>query len=479
MSSYHEPIEYLDLHQQNKIHLPLIKSISGIRGTIGEATGENLTPIEIIEFASAYASFIKKTHKEASIVVGRDGRITGAQIKNLVINTLIMCGLNVYDLDYSTTPTVEMSVIHLKAQGGIIISASHNPMNWNALKLINSKGEFLSAKDGKYLESAIKNNDYTFAAYSDQGAITIINNAMERHVDSILKLDILDPPLIRSQNFHVIVDPVNSTGSMAIPMLLDKLNCSYEVINGDITGHFNHDAEPQPENLKELCERVKTSNSNLGIAVDPDVDRLALVDERGTFIGEEYTVVIAADFVLSKHKGSTVSNLSSSRALRDLTHRYNCKYTPSAVGEVNVVEMMKETEAVIGGEGNGGVIYPGLHYGRDGVLGVAFALNLMAERNMKLSELRESYPNYEIVKDKIELDQNINVNELINTLREDYSDEETNTVDGLKIDFEEGWVHLRKSNTEPIIRVYAEAKSAEQARKLSNKIKKKTLALII
>lgn len=466
------------MRQQNNKVLSLIKSISGIRGTIGGAPGENLTPIEIVEFASAYASFIKSSHSNPTIVIGRDGRNTGLQIKQLVINTLVMCGLDVLDADLSTTPTVEMMVINKKAQGGIIISASHNPMNWNALKLLNDKGEFLSATDGKGLEEAIKNNAYEFVDFENQGKVSTLDSAIKDHVQSIIDLDIIDTDLIKSKKYHVMVDAVNSTGAISMPVLLDALGCTYEVINAEINGRFAHNAEPKPEHLTELCDHIKQNKVDLGVAVDPDVDRLALVDENGRFIGEEYTIVVAADFVLTKQKGNTVSNLSSSRALADVTERMGGNYTASAVGEVNVVDMMRKTNAVIGGEGNGGVIYPGLHYGRDGLLGVAFALNLMAEREMPLSQLRDSYPDYEIVKDKIELTPNIDVDALITNLEKQYKQEKTNTIDGLKIDFDHGWVHLRKSNTEPIIRVYAEAKDSDEAKSLAHSIKNKALKMI-
>ncbi len=458
--------------------MALIKSISGIRGTIGGSAGENLTPIEITSFAASYAAFIKKKSKKATIIIGRDGRGTGETIKNIVINTLIMSGLDVVDLDLSTTPTVEMMVILEKAQGGIIISASHNPMNWNALKLLNDKGEFLDKEDGDYLIRAITEEDFSFVSYLEQGSISSIKNAMERHVESILSLDVLDINLIKSQKFKVIVDPVNSTGALALPLLLEALDCQYQMINEEIDGVFNHNAEPKPEHLTELCEIVKRENADIGIAVDPDVDRLAFVDEKGEFIGEEYTIVLAADFILSKQSGNTVSNLSSSRALRDLTHSHGGTYKASAVGEVNVVKEMKNTNAVIGGEGNGGVIYPGLHYGRDGLLGVAFALNHIAEKKQPLSVIKSSYSNYTIVKDKINLPPELDVDNLIKLLESQYSEEETNTLDGLKIDFEDGWVHLRKSNTEPIIRVYAESINKSRAEELAKRIKNNALCLI-
>jgi phosphomannomutase len=458
--------------------LALIKSISGIRGTIGGNAGDNLTPIEITSFAASYASFIKKSYPNATIIIGRDGRITGETIKNIVINTLVMSGLDVIDVDLSTTPTVEMMVILEKAQGGIIISASHNPMNWNALKLLNHHGEFLDKEDGEALIKSIDENDYSFVSHEAQGKVERIENAIERHIQSILDLEVINVNLIRSKNFKVVVDPVNSTGALAIPLLLEALNCEYKIINGEISGQFNHNAEPKPEHLTELCEYIKNEGADLGVAVDPDVDRLAFVDENGVFIGEEYTIVLAADFILSKKQGNTVSNLSSSRALKDITQSYGGDYTASAVGEVNVVSKMKSTDAVIGGEGNGGVIYPGLHYGRDGLLGIAFVLNHMAETGKTLSELRSTYNDYTIVKDKIELPPNLNVEELIKSLQLQYDEEETNTLDGLKIDFEDGWVHLRKSNTEPIIRVYAESSNESRAKELAKSIKKSALCLI-
>ena len=468
----------LHLHRQNKIILALIKSISGIRGTIGGHPGENLTPIEITSFAASYASFIKKDHANPSVVIGRDGRITGEVVKNLVINTLVMSGINVIDVDLSTTPTVEMMVILEKAQGGIIVSASHNPMNWNALKLLNGDGEFLSKEDGDYLIQAIDNQDYSFVSHTNLGKVVKIEDSIDRHVKSILDLEILDIHLIRSKKYKVVVDPVNSTGAIAIPVLLEALDCEYKTINGEINGEFSHNAEPKPEHLIELCNVVKKQEADIGVAVDPDVDRLAFVDENGVFIGEEYTIVLAADFILSKTKGNTVSNLSSSRALKDITLKYQGEYNASAVGEVNVVNKMKSTNAVIGGEGNGGVIYPELHYGRDGLLGVAFALNLMAERDQSLSELRATYSDYTIIKDKIDLHPTINVDSLIKQLHDEYKNEETNTLDGLKIDFEDGWVHLRKSNTEPIIRVYAEASNKARASELAESVKNSALCLL-
>ena len=458
--------------------MALIKSISGIRGTIGGAPGENLTPIEMTTFAGAYASFLKKKFERPTVIIGRDGRSTGLAVKNIVANTLVLSGVDIIDVDLSTTPTVEMMVILEKAQGGIIISASHNPMQWNALKLLNEKGEFLNKSDGESLIASIDANEYSFVEYKEQGKVTIVEDAIERHVQAIMELDVLDINLIRSKNFIVVVDPVNSTGALAMPILLDALGCQYTIINGDINGEFSHNAEPKPEHLTELCEFIKKEGADLGVAVDPDVDRLALVDENGVFIGEEYTIVLAADFILSKSPGNTVSNLSSSRALKDITSQFGGNYKASAVGEVNVVEMMKNTDAQIGGEGNGGVIYPGLHYGRDGLLGVAFALNLMAERSKKLSELRSNYSNYTIIKEKINLTPEIDTDQLIKSLESQYKNEELNTLDGLKIDFEEGWVHLRKSNTEPIIRVYAESSDEQSAKKLAEEIKSKALWLI-
>lgn len=451
--------------------MSLIKSISGIRGTIGGKRGHNLTPVDIVEFTSAFATFIKQQYKKSRIVVGRDGRATGNSIKNLVIHTLIMSGIDVYDLDYSTTPTVEMSVTELGAQGGIIITASHNPMDWNALKFLNHKGEFISAEDGAYLEDYISGNIYSYASFDGQGQVIRVDNAIERHIDEILNLGVIDAKLIRSKKFKAVLDPVNSTGCIAITQLLDRLGCAYKMINGEMKGRFNRVAEPREEHLDELCRGVRKEKADLGIAVDPDVDRVAFVDEGGRFIGEEYSLVLAADFILSKEKGSTVSNMSSSRALRDLTHKYKCDYWPSAVGEVNVVEMMKVKKSVIGGEGNGGIIYPTLHYGRDAVLGVAFVLNLMAERQLGLSELRNSYSNYEIVKDKIDLNPDLNIKTLIHKLAKVFKNDELNTSDGLKIDFDEGWVHIRKSNTENIIRIIAESSTLAESKRLVENIK--------
>ena len=453
--------------------MPLIKSISGIRGTIGGAPNINLTPIDIVEFTAAFATFIKSRHKSPSVVIGRDGRITGNSVKNLVIHTLVMSGIDVIDLDYSTTPTVEVSVVKYQATGGIIVTASHNPMDWNALKFLTEEGEFISAADGETLLRYIDAKSYSFVSYDQQGKVREVHDAVETHIDAILALDTIQPELIKSKGFKVVVDPVNSTGALAIPYLLDQLNCTYHMINSEMSGRFERVAEPRPENLHELCEEVRKNEADLGIAVDPDVDRVAFVDEKGRFIGEEYSLLLAADFILTKKKGATVSNLSSTRALKDLTESFGCEYSASAVGEVNVVEKMKEKKAVIGGEGNGGIIYPDLHYGRDALVGIAFVLNLMAERNKSLSSLRDSYEDYEIVKDKVDLQENTDVNRLLQQLEKEFTKENTNSVDGLKIDFDHGWVHIRKSNTENIIRIIAEARTTQEANELVNSIRNK------
>ena len=453
--------------------MTLIKSISGIRGTVGGTPNSNLTPIDIVEFTSAFATFLKSEHKSPSVAIGRDGRITGNSVKNLVIHTLVMSGVHVIDLDYSTTPTVEVAVTKFGATGGIIVTASHNPMNWNALKFLNEKGEFISAADGKTLLRFIDSKSYSFVDHEQQGKVRQVENAIEAHIDAILALESIEAELIRSKKFKVIVDPVNSTGSLAIPQLLNRLNCSCIMIHSEMSGRFERVAEPRPEHLHELCDMVKEHGADLGVALDPDVDRVAFVDENGRFIGEEYSLLLAADFILSKKKGDTVSNLSSTRALKDLTEDFGFKYWSSAVGEVNVVEKMKEKNAVIGGEGNGGIIYPELHYGRDALVGVAFVLNLMAERNAKLSSLRDSYSDYEIVKDKVDLNENTDVGRLLKQLEIEFSEENTNSIDGLKIDFDHGWVHIRKSNTENIIRIIAEARTVQEANELVSLIKNK------
>ena len=450
--------------------MPLIKSISGIRGTIGELEGEDLTSKDIIKYTSAFITILQKKNKikNRKIVVGRDARISGPMVEKIVIDTLINFGLDVICLGLSTTPTVEIAVTEEKADGGIIITASHNPINWNALKLLNEKGEFINANEGKELIKVSESQE--FIKFEEKnGNIFFKNDYISIHIDKILKLNCVDVDLIRKKQFKIVVDAVNSTGGIAIPMLLEKLNVECVKIYCEPNGEFPHNPEPLPENIIELSRSVVKNNAHLGIITDPDVDRLAFVCEDGVVFGEEYTLVACADYYLSLYRGSTVSNLSSSRALMEVTNSYGCEHFFSAVGEVNVVELMKSSNAVIGGEGNGGVILPELHYGRDALVGIALFLSHLAKQNVKVSTLRKSYPNYFISKRKILMDENINFDLLISSISNKYSSENISNIDGLKIDFKNSWVQIRKSNTEPIIRVYAEAKSKEKAEELSKK----------
>lgn len=451
--------------------MTLIKSISGIRGTIGGKPGTNLTPIDIVECTAGYGVWIKSRSSNPKVVVGRDGRITGNMVSQLAVNTLLSMGIDVLDLGLSTTPTVEVAVAQEKASGGIIFTASHNPKQWNALKFLNDKGEFISAADGKEILDNIANGKLDFVQVDDIGQLSNDESYIQKHIDMILDLPYVNAQAIRERGFTVVVDCINSTGAISVPPLLKKLGCTVHLINEEITGEFAHNPEPRPEHLKDLSRKVVELNADLGISVDPDVDRLAFVNEDGSMFGEEYTLVAVADSILTKKKGNTVSNLSSTRALSDVTESHGGQYTAAAVGEVNVVVAMKETNAVIGGEGNGGVILPDLHYGRDALAGIALMLDLLAERKVSISELRSSYPEYTIVKDKIELTPQIDVDELLSKISEVYKKERQNTIDGLKIDFNEGWIHMRKSNTEPIIRVYSEASTAKKASELAQGIK--------
>ena len=457
--------------------MPLIKSISGIRGTIGEVEGEDLTTKDIVKFTSAFITILVKNKKikNKKIVVGRDARISGPMVEKNVIDTLIKFGFDVICLGLSTTPTVEIAVTEEKADGGIIITASHNPINWNALKLLNEKGQFINANEGKELIKVSESQEFIKVS-EKAGNIFYKNDYISIHIDKILELDCVNVDLIKKKQFKIVVDAVNSTGGIAIPMLLEKLNVECIKIYCDPTGEFPHNPEPLPENITELSKSVVKNNADLGIITDPDVDRLAFVCEDGVVFGEEYTLVACADYYLSLHKGSTVSNLSSSRALREVANSYGCNHFFSAVGEVNVVELMKSKKAVIGGEGNGGVILPELHYGRDALVGIALFLSHLAKHNFKASKLRESYPNYFISKRKIMIDKSIDFDQLINSISNKYSSETISNIDGLKIDFKNSWVQLRKSNTEPIIRVYAEAKSKEKAEELSKKFIKEILS---
>ncbi|MDM1532588.1 phosphoglucosamine mutase [Myroides marinus] len=445
--------------------MTLIKSISGIRGTIGGKVGDNLTPIDAVKFASAYGTFLKNnTQKEnLKVVIGRDARISGPMIHNLVVNTLIGLGIDVIDLGLSTTPTVEVAVPLEKADGGIILTASHNPKQWNALKLLNNKGEFLSGAEGQIILELAEKDAFDFADVDSLGTIEHKDNYMDIHIDEILNLKLVDVEAIKKRKFKVVVDAVNSSGGIIIPALLRKLGVEVVELYCEPNGHFPHNPEPLKEHLGDICELVKKENADFGVVVDPDVDRLAFISNDGEMFGEEYTLVAVADYVLSKTPGNTVSNLSSSRALRDITQKHGGTYNASAVGEVNVVEMMKATNAIIGGEGNGGIIYPETHYGRDSIVGVALFLTHLSNLDMTVAELRASYPQYYMSKNKIELTPKLNVDMILEQIAENYSNQEISTVDGVKIDFPTSWVHLRKSNTEPIIRIYTEAGTQEEA----------------
>jgi phosphomannomutase len=451
--------------------MTLIKSISGIRGTIGGQPNTNLTPLDAVKFAAAYGTWLQQYRgtKELKVVIGRDARLSGEMIQSLVVSTLVGLGIDIIDLGLSTTPTVELAVPLEDADGGIILTASHNPGQWNALKLLNERGEFINAAEGlKILEIAEK-EEFDFAAVSDLGSIVCHDAYLDIHVDEVLKLDLVDAELIRNKKFKVVVDGVCSSGGIAIPKLLEALGVEVVRLYCDPTGHFPHNPEPLREHLTDICTKVVETGADMGIVVDPDVDRLAFIDETGAMFGEEYTLVACADYVLSKTKGNTVSNLSSTRALRDVTLKHGGTYTAAAVGEVNVVEAMKASKAVIGGEGNGGIIYPASHYGRDALVGSALFLMLLAERGGSVSVLRKSYPAYFMSKKKIELTPELDVDGILHTLADKHKNEEHTTVDGLKIDFEDSWVHLRKSNTEPIIRIYTEAQSEAAADSLADR----------
>ncbi len=453
--------------------MALIKSISGIRGTIGGKPGENLTPVDVVKFTAAYGTLLKKKKGSIKVVIGRDARISGELVNALVTSTLQSLGIDVIDLGLSTTPTVEIAVPLEKASGGIILTASHNPAQWNALKLLNEKGEFISGKDGEELLEIANAEAFDFAPVTKLGKYEQKTDYIQKHIDMILKLSLVDVEAIKSKGFKVVVDAVNSTGGIAVPMLLKALGVSVKEMYCEPTGHFPHNPEPLPENLTDICREIKKGKHDLGIVVDPDVDRLALINEDGTPFGEEYTLVAVADYVLNankKKKGNTVSNLSSTRALRDVTEKAGGQYFASAVGEVNVVTMMKETNALIGGEGNGGIILPELHYGRDALVGIALLLTHLAKSNMSLSRLRGSYPNYIISKNKIELTTDIDVDAVLESVKKKYKKQPINTIDGVKIEFDKEWVHLRKSNTEPIIRIYAESDMEAKADTLAKKI---------
>lgn len=459
--------------------MTLIKSISGIRGTIGGKVNEGLTPLDAVKFASAYGTWLKQRNENVKVVIGRDARISGPMISNLVSSSLIGLGIDVIDLGLSTTPTVEVAVPMEGAQGGIILTASHNPKQWNALKLLNEKGEFISGADGAEVLQIAEAEAFEYAEVDHLGKIIPNDGYMQKHIDAILALPLVNVEAIRAANFSVVVDAVNSSGGIFVPALLDALGVTRIVkLYCEPNGHFPHNPEPLPEHLTDLSEAITKYGADLGITVDPDVDRLALVCEDGSMFGEEYTLVAVADYVLSKTPGNTVSNLSSTRALRDITEARGLEYHAAAVGEVNVVTKMKEVQAVIGGEGNGGVIYPELHYGRDSLVGIALFLSLLAEKQMKISVLRDSYPTYVISKNKIELTPDIDVDAILLAMAEKYTHEEVDTTDGVKIYVGKEWVHLRKSNTEPIIRIYSESRDAQAADAFAGRIIEEIRTLI-
>ena len=460
--------------------MSLIKSISGIRGTIGGKVDENLTPIDAVKFAAAYGSWLKEQSGKAhvKVVIGRDARISGEMIQNLVQYTLIGLGIDVVNIGLSTTPTVEVAVPMEKADGGIILTASHNPKEWNALKLLNNKGEFVSDQDGKAILKIAQENDFSFATVDHLGKLTHDDQYIDLHIEKVLALPLVASEAIQKKKFRVVVDAVNSTGGIAIPRLLERLGVEVVKLYCEPNGHFPHNPEPLKEHLGDICKRVVEEKADFGIVVDPDVDRLAFITDKGEMFGEEYTLVACADYVLGKAKGNVVSNLSSSRALRDIAQKHGVSYSAAAVGEVNVVTEMKRVEAIIGGEGNGGIIYPELHYGRDALVGVALFLSLLAERRGSVQQLRESYPAYFMSKNKIQLTEQINPDQILKAMEQKYAHEQTTTIDGLKIDFADSWVHLRKSNTEPIIRIYTEAKSQKEADALAHRFIEEMQALI-
>ena len=452
--------------------MTLIKSISGIRGTIGGKPGDTLNPLDIVKFTSAYATFIRRSGKSKNntIVVGRDGRISGDMVRNIVCGTLMGIGYDVVNIGMATTPTTELAVAMEQAAGGIIITASHNPRQWNALKLLNEKGEFLTAADGEEVLAIAEREDFEYASVDNLGKYTEDNSFNQRHIDSVLNLKLVDREAIKNAHFKVLVDAVNSVGGIIMPQFLDALGVEYKVLNGEPTGDFAHNPEPLAKNLGEIMGEMAKGGYDLGIVVDPDVDRLVFISENGEMFGEEYTLVSVADYVLSKTPGNTVSNLSSTRALRDVTERHGGKYTAAAVGEVNVTTQMKNVNAVIGGEGNGGVIYPESHYGRDALVGVALFLSHLAHKGCTASELKASYPEYFMAKNRIDLTPTADIDAILAKVKDVYSNEEIIDIDGVKINFANSWVHLRKSNTEPIIRVYSEASTLKEAEELGEKL---------
>ncbi|SKA07431.1 phosphoglucosamine mutase [Sediminibacterium ginsengisoli] len=453
--------------------MALIKSISGIRGTIGGKPGETLSPLDVVRFTAAYGTWLLQQPGSKKVVIGRDGRISGEMVQRLVISTLNALGLNVVDLDLSTTPTVEMAVVFEEAAGGIILTASHNPKEWNALKLLNAKGEFISAADGARILEIAAADDYQFAGVDQLGTYTKNDTALQQHIEAILNYPLVDVAAIKKAKFKIVVDAINSSGAFAVPELLKALGVKdITILNGEVNGRFAHNPEPLPEHLNQLCNEVKKQDASLGIAVDPDVDRLCFVCEDGSLFGEEYTLVAVADYVLRNRKGNTVSNMSSTRALKDVTLKHGGTYSPSAVGEVNVVNRMKEVNAVIGGEGNGGIIVPDLHYGRDALIGIALFLTHLAKEEKSVRQLRNSYPDYFISKNKIELTAGFDLVKIFDHIKNKYKSQPINTEDGLKIEFDTDWVHLRTSNTEPIIRIYAESNFETTAANIAAKIMK-------
>lgn len=462
--------------------MALIKSISGIRGTIGGRAGEGLTPLDIVKFTSAYATFIRRNTTQNTsnvIVVGRDARLSGRMVLDMVVGTLMGMGFDVVNIGLATTPTTELAVVWEKACGGIILTASHNPKQWNALKLLNDKGEFLDDEQGKEVLRIAQDEDFDYAEVDQLGHEQKNYTCLRHHIDAVKALKLVDVDAIKNANFTVAVDAVNSVGGVAIPKLLESLGVKkVEKLFCDPTGNFGHTPEPIPQNLTAVSDFMKQGKADVAFVVDPDVDRLAIIMENGEFFVEEYTLVSIADYVLSQTPGSTVSNLSSSRALRDVTEKHGCTYTAAAVGEVNVTTEMRRTGAVIGGEGNGGVIYPELHYGRDALVGVALFLTLLAKSGKKVSELKKTYPQYEIAKTKLQLTPDMDVDKILDAVKEHYKNENLTTIDGVKIDFKEGWAHLRKSNTEPIIRIYSEAHTMTDAENLGNDVKKIVESLI-
>lgn len=451
--------------------MTLISSISGTRGTIGGRAGDNLTPVDIVRFASAFGTWLNLRTDEPVVVIGRDARPSGTMVQNLVMNTMVGLGFKVIDLGLSTTPTVEMAVPHYDASGGIMISASHNPIEWNALKLFNYRGEFVTRKDGLEILQILEDSLFNFAPVQKLGSIKQVEDFFFHHINAIQQLNLVDNYAIKKAGFKVVVDGVNSSGAVFVPKLLQALGVKDIIeLNSVPNGYFAHDPEPLPKNLTQLCDTVASEGADLGISVDPDVDRLVFVDNKGKMFGEEYTLVAIADYILQNNRSTVVSNLSSSRALDDIAARYGCRRVASAVGEVNVIEMMKRTDALIGGEGNGGVIYPELHYGRDALVGIALFLSYLAKTESSASELRASYPDYFMAKEKVNLDPKMDVDAILEAFKEKHADEDINDVDGVKVSYEDRWVHLRKSNTEPIIRVYTEAPSQEDADLLAQEV---------